>query len=138
MSKAISAHLVITDELNRGTAKYLRDVWGVWVREPEEAEGSSKMTITTLHVEIRDYPAIMEAVEKSGYFKEQPHVWDIMKISEAGIAFYLASFTGYSETERRPLYEENYIFVPIGNIIALHNISEQLFINEATSTLLNS
>lgn len=131
MKKTILAELVLMNDFNQDTAKYLNQMWGMSVRG--YSEGGSKISetesqITHLEIEIRDYPSIMLKVEKAGYVSKQDR-WIVQKISEAGISFYLVSYSGRSEDGEHDMWQQAVILVPMSNIIAIHDITEQFFID---------
>lgn len=131
MKKTILAEIIVDNTYNQDTAKYLKEKWGMPLRGlAKEAGGDSNTEpqINIVEIEIRDYPSIMSKVEKAGYFSD--HVgWIVNKVSEDGISFYLDSYSGKSEDGEHTVWQQAFILVPMANIIAIHDVSEQLFID---------
>lgn len=88
-------------------------------------------------ITVRECPEIMSDLENSGYFGRKPAIWQINRISEHRVTFYLVNHGGKSEDGSHDLWEEIFIFIPISNVIGIHNVSEQFFINESLRSLEN-
>lgn len=131
MKKIILAEIIVGKTYNQDTAKYLKEKWRMPMRGliVESSEGSdTEPQINRVEIEIKDYPSIMSKVEKAGYFSD--HVgWLVNKISEDGISFYLDSYSGRSEGGEHTMWQQAFILVPMTNIIAIHDVSEQFFID---------
>jgi hypothetical protein len=133
MNKTIRANIGIFGTYNKGTAQYLMKKWNIKLRgitEAERNEIGAVIAVNYLSIEVRDYPAIMTQVEESGYVKPGHDAWQIQRISEEGITFYLVNYSGKSESGDNDLWEEVFILIPMTNIISIHNLSEQFFINQ--------
>lgn len=137
MATTFWADCAVSTEYNQGTAKYLAEQWGVNLRAYSEQD----MKTPGAHVEnmlaivLRDYPEIMSSLEESGYFHTKPAVWQVNRISEQGITLYLVNHSGKSDDGQHDLWEEVFIFIPMNNVIAIHNVSQQFFINESLSLM---
>jgi hypothetical protein len=133
MATTFFADCAVFDGYNEDTAKYAEKHWRVRLRAySEEDMKTPGLNITNvLAITVRDYPEIMPEVERSGYFRNEPPVWQVNRISEQGITFYLVNRGGKSEDGRHDLWEEVFIFIPMSNVIAIHNVSQQFFINES-------
>ena len=133
MATTFWADCAVFPEYNEDTAKYLAEQWQVSLRAYSEKD----MKTPGVHIQnilgivVRDYPEIMCRLEQTGYFRTEPPFWQVNRISEQGITFYLANHSGKSEDGKHDLWEEVFIFIPMNNVIAIHNVSEQFFINES-------
>jgi hypothetical protein len=58
-------------------------------------------------------------------------LWQVNRISADGVAFYLVNHGGKSEDGRHDVWEEVFVFIPMTNVVAIHNVSQQFFINES-------
>jgi hypothetical protein len=114
----------VSPEYNGDSAKYVADQWGVSFRTENDGEN-------ILGVVVRDYPEIMSRVEESGYFQTELPTWQVSRISQEGVTFYLVNDSGKTEDGRHRLWEEVFVFLPMNNVIAIHNVSKQFFINES-------
>ena len=47
------------------------------------------------------------------------------------MTLYLVNHSGKSEDGNHDRWEEVFIFLPMSNIVAIHNVSQQFFINES-------
>lgn len=132
MAKTFWADCPVFPEYNEDTAQFLKEQWRVNLRavnEVELKEGGAPPE-NLLGIVVRDYPEIMSRVEESGYFRTEPVVWQVHRISEQGITLYLVSHGGKSEDGEQDLWEEVFIFIPMGNVIAIHNVSEKFLSGE--------
>ena len=122
---------------NEDTSKYLADQWGVKLRaySEEDMKTPGVHIYNILGIVVRDYPEIMSRLEQSGYFQAEPPLWQVNRISEQGITFYLVNYGGKSDDGKHDLWEEVFIFIPMSNVIAIHNVSEQFFINESLRSM---
>ena len=132
MATTFWADCTVFRECNKDTARYLKEQWGVELRSLSEAELEQGVgpRLTILGVVVRDYPEIMNELEHSGYFRESP-LWQISRISGQGMTLYLVNHSGKSEDGNHDRWEEVFIFLPMSNIVAIHNVSQQFFINES-------
>lgn len=71
-------------------------------------------------IELKYYPEILVKLEAAGYFSKQKgetgNIWDILSITEKGVSLYLVGpgITG-----------DDYLFIPMENIIAIHEFDEK-------------
>ena len=134
MAKTFRATCWVSGIYNQETAKFLEEQWGVTLRFNNDDELKRNMMFDNpLQVEVHDYPEIMEQISKSGYVDPTSPEWQIQRISGHGITLYLVNYSGKSEDGENDLWEEVFIFIPMNNVIAVHNISQQFFINEVLS-----
>lgn len=47
----------------------------------------------------------------------------------------MVNHSGKSEDGRHSLWEEVLVFLPMSNVIAIHNVSEQFFINDSLKAM---
>lgn len=137
MATTFWADCAVFPAYNEDTAKYLADQWRVSLR----AYSNEDMKTPGVHVKnilgivVRDYPEVMTRLEQSGYFDTEIPLWQVNRISEQGITFYLANYGGKSDDGKHNLWEEVFIFIPMNNVIAIHNVPEQFFINESVKLI---
>lgn len=137
MATTFWAYCSVSDGYNQDTAKYVAQHWSVTLREDsadDNSETRGERIENVLGIEVHEYPEIMSRVEESGYFRLDSPIWQVNRISEQGITFYLVNRSGKSEDGQHNVYEEVFIFLPICNVIAIHNLSEQFFINESVQS----
>jgi len=135
MAKTFWTPCWVSPTFNQDTALYVKEKWGVPLRgisEDELNQGNSPSK-NMLAIVVRDYPEIMDELRQSVPDDDDPYPWQILRISEYGISLYLVNYSGKSEDGEHDLWNEVFIFIPISNVIAIHNITEQFFINEALS-----
>lgn len=137
MKKSIRADITVYNGSDLGTARYLKEKWGMTLRGFED--GAIKLpgkdpVFNRVEIEFRDYPSIMLKVEKAGYFSKHEG-WFIHQISDAGISFYVDSYSGMAEDGEHTLWQQGLILVPMTNVNAIHDISEQFFIDLSVKSL---
>ena len=133
MAKTFWADCTVLGEGNRDTAEYLEREWGVKLLVQDIND--PKVTLEVFGITVRDYPEIMIDVENSGYFQPQEVLWQISRISTDGITLYLVNYGGKSLDGIRDVWEEPFIFIPMSNVIAIHNLSQRFFINESVRSI---
>jgi hypothetical protein len=131
MATTFWASCSVSPGYNDDTSKYLAEEWRVSLRECTEAVEIDNI----IGIVVRDYPDVMVSLENSGYFETDPPVWQINRISRDGVTLYLVNHSGKTDDGRHDLWEEVFIFIPMNNVIAIHNVSEQFFINESVSSM---
>ena len=119
----------VCDTYNQDTYSYVEKRWGVKLRvtNPNDPHYVSN----NLAITVRDYPEIMTDIEKSGYFEPHGTLWQVNRISADGIAFYLVNHGGKSDDGRHDVWKEVFVFIPMNNVIAIHDVSQEFFINES-------
>lgn len=133
LAKTFWADCTVLREAN-ATAEYLAKSWNVKLNIMEPEKQSSKNT-NALAITVRDYPPIMIDVEESGYFEPQTTLWQIMRISPDGVSLYLVNCSGLTNEGTHHLWEECFIFIPMSNVIAIHNVSPQFLVNESVDSI---
>lgn len=134
MARTFWADCPVIGECNRDTAEYLEREWGVKLLVQDLNDDPSKAQ-NGLGITVRDYPEIMLDVENSGYFQPQGALWQISRISPDGITLYLVNYGGKSVDGIGDVWEEAFVFIPMSNVIAIHNISQRFFINESVRSI---
>ena len=126
---------------NEDTSKYLAEEWRVSLRQCTEADMKTPTSgvdvENILGVVVREYPDVMVSLEHSGYFETDPPVWQINRISKEGVTLYLVNHSGKTDDGGHDLWEEVFIFIPMSNVVAIHNVSQQFFINESVRAMDN-
>jgi len=78
------------------------------------------------YIELKELPEILLQLYSSKYFdynrSQSKKVWDVLKISEQGIALYTAS----------PYGGDGYVFLPMNNIISIHTVDQE-YLDELNS-----
>jgi hypothetical protein len=134
MAETFWADCSIFADYNKDTATYVEKQWGVKLRV-EEADEDPQSILNGLGITVRDYPEIMTEIQQSGYFQPQSVLWQVNRISPDGITLYLVNHGGKSDDGRHDVWEEVFIFIPMSNVIAIHNVSQQFFINESLRSI---
>lgn len=74
---------------------------------------------TFFYIELKELPEILLQLYSSKYFdrdrSQSKKVWDVLKISEQGIALYTSSFSG----------GDAYVFLLMNNIISIHTVDQE-------------
>lgn len=122
------------------TAKYVADSWGINLRfyteEDKKKPGVEVENKNNIFgIVVRDYPEVMEEVSQSGYFQSKTPLWQICRISEHGVTLYLVNHSGKVIDGKYPEFEEAFIFIPMSNVIIIHSVSNQFFINESRNAI---
>jgi hypothetical protein len=93
---------------------------------PMKADESYKLS-----VEIRDVPQIISIIEEAGYFKGGlDNSLPLVAISDGGLTLYFVTHSGMSEN-RAVRWREGYVFIPMDNVITIHNITSEFVDNLA-------
>jgi hypothetical protein len=136
MAKTFWAHCSVSEDYNTDTAAYIEKEWGVKLRVEDMDDHPSREILNVLGITVRDYPEIMTDIENSGYFEPHGSIWQINRISPEGITFYLVNYGGRSDnTPKHHVWEEVFIFIPMSNVVAVHNVSQRFFINESVRSI---
>lgn len=121
MGRTFVASLSTSEKYNQETIQYFRkiDVVLPVLKESESHE---------IGIEVRDVPEIMAVVEhvERSRPRVNDHAWQIHRISDEGIVLYLATHNGSRGKDIK--WKEGYIFIPMENVIAIHNV-DQVFLD---------
>jgi hypothetical protein len=140
MSKTIWAYCSVSPLYNQETAKYVSEHWGIEL--PSYTEEDMKKRGVDLEnkdeilgIVVRNYPQVVDKLAKSGYFKSKPPLWQVNRISEQGVTLYLVNHSGMPDDGKHQKFAEVFVFIPMNNVIVIHNATEQFFINESVRAI---
>jgi hypothetical protein len=107
MSKTIAAKFTgVGDENVEETVKYLDQI-GMSLTY------RGKFEDVLFSIELQLVPEIMLVLERTGYFKERPKIWEMIRLTTEGVALYVSIAVA-----------DAYVFIPKETIICIHTVSE--------------